>query len=269
MSTEGTYCGAKNCGRPAIAGVLCNDCQRDLEIHVDNLPWALEQLQNAATNQTRFTTGGGAKSTETPLMFNPFASTALASLTATVHIWQGRIADHSGQPVRFSNPIKAARWIGGHTPSTRTFINAGQMLDALIYALEHVETVINRPPSPQYLGDCASTDDRGHTCPGRMFAYPNEVEARCDTCGKEIEAAARRLTLLRELDDRHLTAAEIARMATYMGLTIDREQVRKRINQWHSRKRIEQVNSDGATAQFRFMEVRLMLEQDEEKRQTA
>jgi hypothetical protein len=268
MTTE-TYCGAPDCTRPTTIGVLCNDCHNELTHHIDNLPWALEQLQNAATNQTRFTTGGGAKSTETPLMFNPFASGALASLIATVQIWQGRLADHTGQPIRHPNPIKAAKWMGQNISSARTYINAGQMLDALTHAHEHVEKVINKPPQRQYLGDCADVDNSGHTCPGRMFAYPNEAEARCDTCTKEIDAATRRLELLRKMDDKIMSAAEIARIATYMGLTIDRVQVRKRINKWHSRHRITPINHDADNPTFRFLEVRLLLEQDEETRQSA
>lgn len=265
MSTNDTYCGAPGCDKPTTSGVLCADCHADLIRHVGSLPWDLAQLQNAATNQVRFTTAVGAKSDETPLMFNPYASTALASLVATVHIWQGRLADHIGQPVRFPNPVKAAKWMGKNLDQIQTFINAGKMLDALADAHGHVEHTINKPPSRQFLGDC-NDNEQGHVCPGRMFAYPDEIEARCDTCTREVNASDRRLELIDELDDRHLTASEIARMTTYMGLTIDREQVRKRINQWHSRKRIVSTNHDESAPQFKFQDVRLLLEQDEEAR---
>lgn len=267
MSTIETFCGATSCGRPTTSGVLCNECQADLVKHVDSLPWDLEQLQTAATNQNRFTTGGGAKSNETPLMFNPYASTALASLVATVQIWQARMADHVGQPVRFTNPLRAAKWMGQHVDQTRTYINAGQLLDALTYAHDHVEHTINKPPQRQFLGDCATVDETGHTCPGRMYAFAEETEARCDTCGKTIDAATKREELIHELDDRKLTASEIAQLATYMGLTINREQVRKRVNQWSSRGRIIAADHVGSDPRFKFLEVRLLLEQDEGARQ--
>lgn len=268
MNQTDTYCGAPNCGRPSPAGTICEGCFVELSDLIERLPWALSHLRNAATNQVRFTTGGGSRSTETPLMFNPKASLELSALEATIAMWQARLADHMCTPVRFPNATQAAHWMFDHLSEAHTFIDAGKMLDSFEFSRKSIEKTLNRPPERTYLGDC-TTNDEGHVCPGRMYSFPEEPEARCDLAGHTSDAAELRLKLLRGLDDRVLTASEIARMATYMGLTIDRTQVRKRINQWHSRKRIIAHDHVGDAPRFKFLEVRLMLEQDEASRQTA
>jgi hypothetical protein len=267
MTTE-TFCGAPNCAKPTDTGTLCPDCHHELTALVDNLPWALTQLQYAATNQTRFTISVGARSQETPLAFNPRASAELAAFAANVQLWQGRLADHQGMPVRFTNPVKAAKWLADHLTTIRTYINAGQMLDSLAYTFRSVEAVINRPPPSQYLGDCTSNEN-GHTCPGRMYAFPGKPEARCDTCGTTKDAEALRLTLLTDLDSRSLTAAEIATTAAYMDLPFSREQVRKKINRWHNKQRISPTGTEHGDPKFNFGTVRRLLEEDVPEKATA
>ena len=48
------------------------------------------------------------------------------------------------------------------------------------------------------------------------------------------------------------TAAEIAHLSTYLGLDISREQVRKRINQWHRRNQITRKGGVLNEPTFRF-----------------
>ena len=64
-----------------------------------------------------------------------------------------------------------------------------------------------------------------------------------------------RARLLGELDDRLCTAAEIAHLSTYLGLKADREQVRKRINQWNKRGLITEHPGVTDEVTFRFGEV--------------
>ena len=56
------------------------------------------------------------------------------------------------------------------------------------------------------------------------------------------------------------TAAEIARLATYLGLDVPRDRVRKQVLYWHRHKRIEQRSADAeGSPMFRYGEVRGML----------
>jgi len=293
------YCAAPACAHPTSGGSLCPTCIDQLHDTLAGLTWTRQQLGNAATRQVRFTNSGGARSSETPLMFNPAAADALRRLDASIRQWQARLADHLAQPVREPHPGRALTWITQHVDTANDWIDLGHLLGDLENEADRALGLINRPEPRQYLGDCidASRHD-GTTCDcechdspdtpcsidggcgllfpapelpclGRVEAHPDETEARCDTCGTEYDAERIRGRLLKSLDDRVATASEIAQIATYMGLTIDRQTVRKRINQWASRGRILPAPSldPKASPRFRFGEVRILLDADEARRQ--
>ena len=126
-------------------------------------------------------------------------------------------------------------------------------VDEITSAVAHCHRVIDRPADRQYLGACEECDD------GRLYARPGGALARCDYCGTTVEAQKLRDRMLDELDDRLCTAAEIARLSTYLGLRADRETVRKRINQWHKRGLLNEVSSFSDEPTFRFGGVYAML----------
>ena len=132
-------------------------------------------------------------------------------------------------------------------------------VDEITSAVAHCHRLIDRPADRQYLGPCDMCDS------GRLYARPGGTWARCDSCEAATEAEKIRVRLLTELDDRLCTAAEIARLSTYLGLQADRETVRKRINQWASRKRIEREAAFTDEPVFRFGIVwRLLVSEDRE-----
>ena len=98
---------------------------------------------------------------------------------------------------------------------------------------------------------------------GRLYVKAGSVWAMCDECETTHDAEEIRGRLLAELDDRLCTAAEIAKLSTYLGLKADREQVRKRINQWHTRGLIVEHPSLTDEVTFRFGEVYARLATDE------
>jgi hypothetical protein len=67
-----------------------------------------------------------------------------------------------------------------------------------------------------------------------------------------VEARLLRDKLLAELDDRLCTAAEIARLSTYLGLQADRAKVRNRINVWAKRGRIVSETELTTEPAYRF-----------------
>lgn len=97
-------------------------------------------------------------------------------------------------------------------------------------AVDDARWVIDRPSARQQLGDCIFPD-----CDGWLSAAPGARFARCNREDHSFEAQPIRDRMLSKLDDRLCTAAEIARLSTYLGLRADRTQVANRIRQWAHR----------------------------------
>lgn len=269
-----TICAA--CDRPVTATVLCTDCHATLQRDLDRLLWLVEQLRNSETRQVRFSRQHGSRSTESPILWNERASRQLHTIDTIVAVWQPRLADAVGDPVRYPNTVTALLWMSTivRERPPHSWVDSGHFADAMASLCERCLPIINRPPAQQYLGDCADARDvksdlNGPAgpdgCPGRVMGIGENPTARCDTCGTDYDAEALRLRLLLELDARWCTAAEIARLSTYLGLTMNREQVRKRINQWHRRGRIQTSDVDVDEPRFLFREVRLLLEENDDK----
>ena len=263
-----SYCASSGCGHPVVSSMICDECTTELLKLLENVDWMLGHLRDVRTRQNRYSQpGGGGSSHEAPLMFNERAAHQMRQYVRTLQKWQARLADHLGLPVRYPRPLAAAAWMWTviELRGIATWVDAGHMLDELAASHAACVPVIHAPPPRQFLGDCETRYDKT-VCVGKIYGTPDTAEASCDTCGATWDATELRLWLLTKMDDRRLSAAEIARIATYMGLTINREQVRKRINQWHARKQIEGDTKDNP--RFRFKDVRLLLERDEETRQS-
>lgn len=295
-----TKCGS--CYKMTEVGFICPACTQTLLDALANVPEMLTQLQVAVTRQSRFSAmNSGPASGETPVTFNAAASRVSAQYVSTILEWQAKLADQMNpprgphhtrppyrivEPVRFVSPIAAAVWCW-NTITDRgvaSWVSAGKMVAALVKAEADASEAVDRPLPREYLGDCTLLDEDNAPCDGRVYATSGEVYGVCDTCKGHCDAEEQRLKLLVWLDERVLTAAEIARTSTYLGLTINREQVRKRINQWHHRKRLtavthvdtaaelgeeidpETADHAGHAPTFRFKDVRLLLEADEDAR---
>jgi hypothetical protein len=123
-----------------------------------------------------------------------------------------------------------------------------------------------------YLGPCQTTqtDEDGNEtppCPGEVYAEEGEPVGYCDLCKQGATVVIRRDKLEKDLDGYLATASEIARLATYLGLDVKREVVRKRVLYWHRHKRIEQRSTDPTgLPMVRYGEARTLLYADFAKR---
>jgi hypothetical protein len=135
-----------------------------------------------------------------------------------------------------------------------------EAVDEITAAVAACHRLIDRPADRQYLGQCKFCES------GRLYARSGSTWARCESCDTGIDAQELRDGLLAELDDRLCTAADIAKLSTYLGLKANREQVRNRINQWHKRKRISAEPAFSDDPVFRFGIVwRLLMSENEVK----
>jgi len=197
----------------------------------------LDELDTVLTQQTKYVDSSAGKSSETPMMFNVKASETREILVNEIQNAARLIADANGWVLTYRTPQDCATWLAYGISAIRLHPLGGQMFDEINASFAAAMWVIDRPAQRQFLGDCA-VDPDGAACGGRIYGRAGKPEARCDTCGGIYEADAVRAVLLNVLDDKLCSAAEIARLSTYLGLVSDRDQIRKRINQWSKRGQI-------------------------------
>lgn len=258
---ELTICEVASCDRPSDGWIVCATCGRHLSEVLNDMGWMLEELDNVITGQVRYVTEASAKSAETPMPFDPKASDTRAYLVGEISTSVRLIEDANGWDSGATTDRGAALWLAHRVSAVRLHVAGGDIVDGIMRWWAAAQWVIDRPLQRQFLGDCA-TDWQGNDCGGRIYGRASKPEAKCDTCGGVYQAEALRAHLLKELDDRLASAAEIARLSTYLGLTQARDQVRKRINQWASRGQLVEHTKDGETV-FRFGEIypRLLIEE--------
>lgn len=247
------------CGRPTRdEAYVCEDCGDLLARALGEIPWLDEQLDISVTGQKgvdyRRTGGskGGKKATERPSPVSWGPSEARAHLRSLLVSW-ARFCDEEGvrhqsvtNDLPDDNLIAMSRWMLNRVDGLMLHDIGSEAVDEITSAVAHCHRVVDRPAERQYLGAC----DQCET--GRLYSRDGSRWARCDTCAVSADGDTIRTRLLAELDDRLCTASEIARLSTYLGLKADRDTVRKRINQWHSRGLLDAhpVITDEVT--FRF-----------------
>lgn len=261
-----TYCAVPGCNRPSDGWFVCANCGIVASnALLDFADWLLDDLQLVITRQTRYTQGGGrSKSATTPLMFNDRASDHAGGVAMFLDTAARMISEDNQWEADYSDAAGAARWLEHRMSAIRLHVDGGETVDGILAWHVAIKQTIDRPVPRQFLGDCKAVDE-GQVCPGRIYGREGKPEARCDTCGATHQADELRGGLLSELEGRLVSASEAARLATYLGIPLDREQVRKRINQWAKRGRIMRHDREGEQV-FRFGEIHDRLAEEEARR---
>jgi hypothetical protein len=266
--SDDTTCTVKDCNNPSDGWFVCKGCGESLtRILGDLYEWLLADIDLVVTGQTRYALQAG-KSAETPLMFNAKAAEICGSLTIALDQSAATVAEANGWNRDYSTPGECVRWLHRSISAIRLHPEGAFIVETITAWYDEAIWVVDRPAQRHYLGDCTA-DFEGVPCEtGRVYGKSKKPEARCDVCGATYDAADRRASLLTQLDNRIVSAAEFAHLATYLGLPLDRAQVRKRVNQWHHRKQVERRNpkEDEATPTFRFADLLALVYRDEQLR---
>lgn len=258
------------CGRPTRDDAyVCETCGDLLARALGDVPWLAGELEVTITKQKgvdyRKVGGGkgGKKANERPLPASWGASEARGHLKALLVSWALFCSAESIRHRESSNDLPAddlvalSRWLIWRVDGLMLHDIGTEAVDEITSAVAHCHRLIDRPADRQYLGTCP-------TCmSGKLYGKAGSQWANCEECQTTHDAEAIRVRLLAELDDRLCTAAEIAKLSTYLGLKADREQVRKRINQWHRRGLLVEHPSIADEMTFRFGEVYSRLAADD------
>jgi hypothetical protein len=257
------------CGKPTRdAAYVCDQCGHDLSVALGEVPWIETEIEVTITRQkgVDYRTKGGTAASERPSPVVWGASEARTHLKALLVSW-AKFCHEDG--VRNQSPVDGlpadnltalSRWLMWRVDGLALLDIGPDAVDEITSAVAHCRRLVDRPADRQYLGECKVCHAVGDD--GALYGRPGSSLATCDNCGDAIDAEQLRAALLASLDDRLCTAAEIARLSTYLGLKADRNRVRQRINQWHKRGRIGSESMLEEPA-FRFGTVYAMLVADD------
>lgn len=264
------------CGRPTRdEAFVCDQCTDSLARALGDVAWLDEELDTTISKQKgldyRKVGGGkgGKKAAERPLPASWGASEARTHLKALLVSWVLFCGAEKVRHQETSDALPAdnltalSRWLIWRVDGLGLLEIGLEAVDEITSAVAHCHRLIDRPAERQYLGTCPTCQS------GRLYARAGSDWAICEECEASIEASKVREKLLTELDDRLCTAAEIARLSTYLGLKDDRETVRKRINQWHKRGVLTEAASLSDEPTFRFGKVYSMLVEAEYARKAS
>lgn len=263
------------CGRPTRdAAYSCDNCGDSLAKALGDVPWLEDQLDVSVTGQKgvdyRKIGGGsgGKKPNERPSPVAWGPSDARSHLRQILASWvrycdEERVRNSDYRDGLPANDLAAmSRWLLWRVDGLMLIDIGAEAVDEITSAVAHCHRLIDRPPDKQFLGECRE-------CGGDLYAVRGAKTARCMVCGQAVDAEAVRTALLERLDDQLMTAAEIARASTFLDIKADRDAVRKRINQWHKRKRITSEVTLTDEAVFRFGIVWRLLVSEDGRSETA
>lgn len=255
------------CGKPTRdEAYVCEDCLTALARVLGDVPWVDEQLEISITRQKASVLGGGSRGTGTPLPWHEKASDAKRSLHSLLATWvQFCVEEHvrdRGATLDWpaDNLQSMSRWLLWRVDGLAFHDLGNEAVDEITDSVAQAERIIFwRKRDRVYLGTCDHKPD-GEDCAGEVYAGEGQQFGHCETCDRGYSVDQRRQDLNDQLDDRLFTAAEIARLCTYLGLEQPRERVRKQVNSWHKRERITSPSHNAAgDPVFRYGEIKTLL----------
>lgn len=251
------------CGRPTRNDAYgCDDCVGELSRTFAEVPFLVEELDVTLTGQRGKRPGAGTRSGN-GLPWNEKASKVAHALhehlATTVRLCTSQHIAHQspyhGLPA--DDPDSMSRWLLWRVDGLAYSPQFADILNRAAALADRVAHVIDRPPDRMFLGMCDLAKIK--LCDGAVYATVGNPVGKCRECGMKYDAEDKRRSLEDALDDKLVTASEIAHLATYLGVPAKRDTVRKVVNQWHKRKRLLAAGGTDKEPRFRYGDVAPLL----------
>lgn len=266
------------CGQPTRDSAYgCDDCGNELRRVLADSPWWAEQLEITMTKQRGKRPGAGGASAarwytkrvdgvEVEESAVPWHEKAAElghrlrnHLVTTVRLCEEAHVRHSspynGLPEDIIDSIST--WLLWRVDGLMFNPAFGEILREAVQIEKDAGWLVDRQPDRIFLGPCRFRQ----VCGGVVYSKSGDKVAKCRACGTEYDVAEARTDLEKQLDDRLCTAAEIAKLATYLGIQAERDVVRRRINRWHNAGVLKttawvtNIETGEQTPRFRFGDV--------------
>lgn len=250
---------------------LCDHCVEEFDKALGDVTWLDTELETTITRQRGAATNGGSRSATTPLPWHERASAAQRDLHALLVSWVRFCVAEGVRGLPTWEPAdrlpSLARWMLHATRGLALHELGPDAFAELTDAVASCRSVVFwKRKSRVYLGKCEQvvrdpeTDDVILACcPGDVYAEEGEQVGHCEECEQGVTVVIRQAEINKRLEDKLFTAAEAATAATYLGLHADRDRIRKRINQWHTRGRVLPARREGDDVWFRYADLRPLL----------
>lgn len=222
------------------AAYACASCATRARQHLDDIADTTPAARDVATGASRRgapTRGNG----DARLPINLAAGSRLDAVQNEITTWARHVADERGlQPPSATvaariasgpgDPLTtAARWLTGHLDWLR---HRQEVVDAyrdIAAARRIIVGIVDRPGGRILVGAC--------DCGTVLYAKATTAVVTCRnrTCGQSWQVAESRDILRQALDDKLMTAAQIAGLAVVADPDLDRQRVRRLVNVWGHR----------------------------------
>lgn len=257
MTDQICVCG---CGQPSADGYAAHRCARELASALRSAAGHAEDAEAVIARQTRY--GGGSRGgSDEPLPVDLTAATRFHAVAGVVNGWAGVLVDegyaapvprwraaagplcpppragHEPPGYRCGHatceairdrtppsPLAALiAWLAGHVDELRKHPAAGEAFGELHDACRQLARLVDRPDDRQLVGVC--------DCGKVLYAPRGKDVIHCPipTCRLRWNVAESRDILRRHLGDKLVTAAEAARLATYLDGDRTQDNIRKLI----------------------------------------
>jgi hypothetical protein len=270
--------GECRCGKPARDDVwLCDGCKARFLGTLHDLPALDDELAVTITRQRAAAATDLARSADTSLPWHELAAEARRTLHALLVSWVRFCGEEQVRGPEVDDPEdrigSLAAWLATRIHGLALLDIGPEAVDEITDAAAECHRIVFwKRRNRVYLGSCGAVgeDEDGEPtepCPGEVYADEGEPVGYCEECEQGVTVVIKRDQLEKDLDSRLYTAAEIARLSTYLGLDAPRDQVRRRVLYWHRHKRITSHGTNAAgEPMFRYGEVRSMLYAEYAKR---
>lgn len=235
---EAHSCG---CSRPARTGyVLCDHCRAELEQHLAEVPWLLNELETSLTRAKGidYRTMGSAHGTETPLPMNTKASDLRDALKAEMVGWVRilRLADETWPADRI---IAIDAWLMVRLERIAKHDEAWAIYEGITHASQDARALVfAKAAEKRLVGVCEGRirDDGDEiteeACDGHLYAAEQSSLAECIKCRRSYDADVKRAEMLDQLNDRLANKRQIARLMGYLSLPVNMDVLRSQMYRW-------------------------------------
>lgn len=276
--TDQPLCPRPGCGRLIHdQAYVCGDCERHLAADLNRVATIAGEALVTIAKLGRIGAGGRRTEPSPPLPVNLTAAADHDAAVNTLTTWARHITEERGTPlptVRIApcthascasrrsgitagpmclgEPAEhptaiAATWLITQLQWLRHRPEADEAYDELADACRILIRVVDRAPDRIVVGQCP--------CDAYLYAVRGAAQVMCGSCGTSYAVDETRDMLRQQLDAALFTAAEIATLATYLGLRAQRDAVRHKINVWATRGIVVSHAELGGAPAYRFGEV--------------